>query len=256
VVRCALPVMTTGSDSRCPDSVWTVHVDRIALAVHHRKICGTPAWADQTLNVLGRSDGCSRNVPFRAGRRTVERRSAGDGRGRLSFFPRDPKLDPRHTDAGDCNVLSKLLLALGLMALSVVIHASGVTWSLEGLIRRTSLDRRFWPLTWMCIRLAALMIVCHLIEIAAWASVYSWRGAMPDLQSAFYFSAVTYTTTGYGDLVLPAAWRLVGAVEALTGILMCGWSTGFFFAVLSRVLTADSPSDDAASGLQTRPRGQ
>jgi hypothetical protein len=46
--------------------------------------------------------------------------------------------------------------------------------------------------------------------------------AMPDLQSGLYFSAVTYTTTGCGDLVLPDLWRLVGAVEALTGILMCG----------------------------------
>jgi hypothetical protein len=45
---------------------------------------------------------------------------------------------------------------------------------------------------------------------------------MPDLQSALYFSAVTYTTTGYGDLVLSKEWRLVGAIEALTGILMCG----------------------------------
>jgi hypothetical protein len=60
---------------------------------------------------------------------------------------------------------------------------------------------------------------------------------MPDLQSALYFSAVTYTTTGYGDLVLSKEWRLVGAVEALTGILMCGWSTGFFFAVVSRLYT-------------------
>ena len=58
---------------------------------------------------------------------------------------------------------------------------------------------------------------------------------MPDLSSAFYFSAVTYTTTGYGDLVLPKEWRLVGGVEALTGILMCGLSTGFFFAVFAKV---------------------
>jgi hypothetical protein len=58
---------------------------------------------------------------------------------------------------------------------------------------------------------------------------------MPDLASALYFSAVTYTTTGYGDLVLAEEWRLLGAVEALTGILMCGWSTGFFFAVVNRL---------------------
>jgi hypothetical protein len=58
---------------------------------------------------------------------------------------------------------------------------------------------------------------------------------MPTLHAAFYFSAVTYTTTGYGDLVLPEAWRLIGGIEALTGILMCGWSTGFFFALVNRM---------------------
>ena len=63
---------------------------------------------------------------------------------------------------------------------------------------------------------------------------------MADLPSALYFSAVTYTTTGYGDLVLPQEWRLVGAIEALTGILMCGWSTGFFFAVVSRMFRAEA----------------
>ena len=84
------------------------------------------------------------------------------------------------------------------------------------------------------------MIGLHLIEICAWALLYGWRGAMPDFQTAFYFSAVTYTTTGYGDLVLPADWRLVGAVEALTGILMCGWSTAFFFAVVSRLHEAQA----------------
>jgi voltage-gated potassium channel Kch len=70
--------------------------------------------------------------------------------------------------------------------------------------------------------------------------LYARKAAMPDLQSALYFSAVTYTTTGYGDLVLPQEWRLVGAIEALTGILMCGWSTGFFFAVVSRMFQADA----------------
>ena len=84
------------------------------------------------------------------------------------------------------------------------------------------------------------IILCHLVEITVWASFYEWKGAMPDLQSALYFSAVTYTTTGYGDLVLPEAWRLVGGVEALTGILMCGWSTGFFFALVNQIFMRDA----------------
>ena len=70
---------------------------------------------------------------------------------------------------------------------------------------------------------------------------------MPDAQSAFYFSAVTYTTTGYGDLVLPPEWRLLGAIEALTGILMCGWSTGFFFAIVSRLHRSEAGTPDSAT---------
>ncbi len=93
----------------------------------------------------------------------------------------------------------------------------------------------FWPLTFLLIRLAGILVLLHLIEISLWAFLYAWRHAMPDLNAALYFSAVTYTTTGYGDLVLPEAWRLVGGIEALTGILMCGWSTGFFFAVVNQL---------------------
>jgi hypothetical protein len=75
----------------------------------------------------------------------------------------------------------------------------------------------------------------HLLQIAVWALFYALKHGMPDLTSALYFSAVTYTTTGYGDLVLPVKWRLVGGVEALTGIMMCGLSTGLFFAVFAKV---------------------
>lgn len=56
------------------------------------------------------------------------------------------------------------------------------------------------------------------------------------MQTAFYFSGVTYTTVGYGDVVLPEGWQLVGAIEGLAGILMCGLSTGFFFAIVNRLL--------------------
>ena len=81
----------------------------------------------------------------------------------------------------------------------------------------------------------AWAVLMHLLQIAVWAFFYAWKHGMPDLTSAFYFSAVTYTTTGYGDLVLPKQWRLVGGVEALTGILMCGLSTGLFFAVFAKI---------------------
>ena len=78
--------------------------------------------------------------------------------------------------------------------------------------QRPLTSRRFWPVTLNFVSLAGWIILLHLIQIAAWAMLYRWRGAMPDLPTAFYFSAVTYTTTGYGDLVLPPEWRLVGGI--------------------------------------------
>ena len=132
-------------------------------------------------------------------------------------------------------MLSKLVAAWALMALCVVIHAGGVSAALRRLPRHWGPSARFWQWTWLFISVAGWMILLHLVEITAWAVFYVWKDAMSDLPSALYFSAVTYTTTGYGDLVLPQEWRLVGGVEALTGILMCGWSTGFFFASVSRL---------------------
>ena len=141
-------------------------------------------------------------------------------------------------------MLSKLLLAWGLMALCVVIHASGVM-SAAGWVRRHPVKSlQFWVCTWLLIRLAGWMIFLHLIQILVWAMFYVYQGAMPGVQTAFYFSSVTYTTTGYGDLVLPEEWRILGGVEALTGILMCGLSTGFFFAVVSRMLESRTRSAD------------
>jgi voltage-gated potassium channel Kch len=138
-------------------------------------------------------------------------------------------------------MLSQLLLAWALMAACVVIHAIGVTSALRWSREHAAGSPRFWLRMWLFVRLAAWIIAFHLVEISVWASAYWWTGAMPDSQSAWYFSTVTYTTTGYGDLVLPIDWRLVGGVEALTGILMCGWSTGFFFAIVSRLELLEQP---------------
>ena len=138
---------------------------------------------------------------------------------------------------------AKVLAAFGLMALCVVVHAVGVTAALRWVVGgsdRTAASFPRW--VWRFVRLAAWMIVVHLIEIAVWGWFFSWKQAMPDLQTALYFSAATYTTVGYGDVVLPVEWRLVGGVEALTGILMAGWSTGFFFAIVSQMIETRTSS--------------
>lgn len=132
-------------------------------------------------------------------------------------------------------MIAKLLLAFALMAFCVAVHAGGVTSAMRWVRRQPDAGGRYWVMTWLFVRVAGWMVLCHLVEIMAWGALYAWRDAMPGWTAAIYFSAVTYTTTGYGDLVLPEAWRMVGGVEALTGILMCGWSTGFFFAVVNQM---------------------
>ena len=57
---------------------------------------------------------------------------------------------------------------------------------------------------------------------------------LPDAESAFYFSGVTYTTIGYGEVVLPKPWRMLAPLEALTAVLMFGLSTVLFFTVVRR----------------------
>ena len=124
------------------------------------------------------------------------------------------------------------------MALCVAIHAAGITGALRRLRRIAISAQTFWSSLGLFILLALWMVLLHLMEISVWASSFLLDRALPDLETALYFSAVTYTTTGYGDVVLPHGWRLDGGVEALTGILMCGWSTGFFFAIVNRLYEA------------------
>ncbi|MSQ99556.1 MAG: two pore domain potassium channel family protein [Xanthomonadales bacterium] len=93
----------------------------------------------------------------------------------------------------------------------------------------------FWQITRVLLIVAGCLILLHLAEIAVWGSFYLWAGAMPDAGSALYFSGVTYTTVGYGDLVLGESWRPLAPIEALTGILMCAMSAGYFFSVIHSI---------------------
>jgi Ion channel len=133
-------------------------------------------------------------------------------------------------------MIARILMAWCLVAATVTIHAAGFGMIFGRVCcSATQVTPRFWPITWLVIRVAWWLIIVHLIEIAVWALFFWRQGCLPDMESSFYFAGVTYTTLGYGDLVLPKEWRLFGPVEGLTGILMCGLSTGFFFAVVSKI---------------------
>jgi hypothetical protein len=141
-------------------------------------------------------------------------------------------------------MLYRLLQGVFLLALTVTIHGFVLSALLSGLHRYLNRGPlRFPAYSWLLVRVAAVTVVAHLVEIALWAAFFAWKGALPDFEISLYFSAVTYATIGYGDVVLPEGWRLLAAMEGLTGILMCGWSAAFFFAVVSKlhVLTRPGP---------------
>ena len=136
-------------------------------------------------------------------------------------------------------MLLKLLFAGVLVVATVAMHAVGLDALLRALMRSRALDRTgFRPVTGMVIGLTCWLLLIHLAEISVWGLFYYWQGCLPDAESAFYFSGVTYTTVGYGDLVLAKPWRMLAPLEALTGILMCGLSTGLFFALVSRWISS------------------
>jgi len=122
---------------------------------------------------------------------------------------------------------------------TVFVHVAGLVLMLKFLVRTNELPpTRFWPITLLLIKVTWSLLLIHSVEIVVWSLFYFWSNCFPTAEASFYFSGVTYATIGYGDLVLPLRWRMLAPVEGLTGILMCGLSTGVFFVVVTRVFSS------------------
>ncbi len=135
-------------------------------------------------------------------------------------------------------MLKLLLLLFALVSACVVIHGAGMMLGLRwlGHTRPThhhhfSLPQMFWIL----IRIVFGLLMLHLLQILVWATCYDLSGCFADFATSFYYSATSYSTVGYGDVIPPGNWRILGAVEAVTGILMFGWSTGVLFSVVNHL---------------------
>ena len=83
--------------------------------------------------------------------------------------------------------------------------------------------------------LFSLIMFLHILETSLWAVFYYTRALFSDFETALYFSLTSFTTIGYGDVLLPQRWRLLGAIEGVSGVLLCGVSTAFIFAVITAI---------------------
>ena len=131
---------------------------------------------------------------------------------------------------------SIILSACVLVALTVVVHTAGIAVLLRHLTTLYALTpNNLWPVFRRLLRMIWWLLLLHLAEISIWGLFYLWRGCLPNAEAAFYFSGVTYTTLGYGDVVLAKPWRPLAPIEGLVGVIMVGLSTGYFFVVVSRI---------------------
>ena len=133
----------------------------------------------------------------------------------------------------------ELALATGLVAGTVVIHLFG----LDLLMRLTRLHVERFLSTWhnvdrlvVPLGIVTGLFFVHGFEIWVYACAYKALGLVPDLESALYVSASSYSPLGEAAGVLPKGWRVVGALEAVNGMLLIGWSTALLFQVLSQLL--------------------
>jgi hypothetical protein len=92
----------------------------------------------------------------------------------------------------------------------------------------------------LVVRFTGLLVCLHILEILLWASFYRWK-CFATWEAAFYFSAASYSTVGSGDLLLKQIWRTIGPIESVMGVLMCGLSASFLFAIVTRLVHQEDP---------------
>ncbi len=146
--------------------------------------------------------------------------------------------------------------AVALITLSLWMQSAGMA-ALIGWAR-TSLDpdtHKLGPLrsAVLMVRFTAAIIALHVLQILLWASFYRWL-CLPLWESAFYFSTVSYTTVGSGNVVLPQMWRILGPVERLVGVLMCGLSASFLFTMVTRLVEGEARFASQLTRLVTQLR--
>ena len=137
-----------------------------------------------------------------------------------------------------------------LVTLTLVLQSAGMAALIEW--ARAHLPRALhrlapWRSGVLMVRLTTMIVWLHMLEIVLWALFYRLY-CLSTWESAFYFSVTSYSTVGYGDLVLPRAWRLVGPIESITGVLMCGLSVTFLFTVVHRLVESDERAELVEEG--------
>jgi voltage-gated potassium channel len=141
-------------------------------------------------------------------------------------------------------LLPQAATAAVLLLLTLGLQCIGITGLIEWLKRVVAPEiQKFGPHRSAVLVMEATIaiVLLHGLVILLWACFYRSQ-CFPSWELAFYFSASSYATVGYGDVILPGKWRLLGPLESITGVLMCGVSVCVLFALVTRLVQRDTES--------------
>lgn len=145
-------------------------------------------------------------------------------------------------------IMVPLIIGIMTTACTIVIHGLAVVATLRFMRRQHSCGRTgvtFWIDLWIVGTTMMIALAAHLVGVCLWAVMFLLFGEFDAFGTAFYHSSVNYTTLGYGDLLMTPAWRMLGPIEAIDGLLMFGVSTGLTFALIRRLIRIRFPETPA-----------
>jgi hypothetical protein len=135
----------------------------------------------------------------------------------------------------------QIAIGLGLMVITIMIHSIFMVGGAK-LVRwrksRFGSTKKDMQRALLLSLLVAWLFLAIALEAMIWALFYLWSPeitALPDLETAFYFSMVTFTTLGFGDVVLTGPWRTLASIQAANGVIIFGWTTALIFFYIQNV---------------------
>lgn len=137
---------------------------------------------------------------------------------------------------------SALIVSAGMVLGTVIIQIAGLAlliWIMRWRARRIAGFAYVMQQLGVILAVVLGLFVMHAVQIWLYALVYIAIDAFESFEAALYFSTSSFTTVGYGEIVMTPPWRIVSAIQSANGFLLLGWSTVFLISVLSRLRSVE-----------------
>lgn len=142
-------------------------------------------------------------------------------------------------------MLTPILFGCLIILISVLIQAySTVVWlnKIMGLLNDRTYHNRFTTVTTLLSLSFIFFALIHVTQTLIWAGLFYWlpeiNRQLSSFSEAWYYSMVTFTSLGYGDITLTGDWRLLSGIEAINGIMLIGWSTAMMYSLIQRIFAS------------------